>query len=79
MKNVLITGGSRGIGRACVEKFAREGYAVSFIYNNSTEKADEVVANGKIVELLKTLENPPLYVKVKKKISIYLMPSLLKN
>ena len=45
MKNVLITGGSRGIGRACVEKFAREGYTVSFIYNNSTEKADEVVAN----------------------------------
>ena len=44
MKNVLITGGSRGIGRACVEKFAREGYAVSFIYNNSDERAAEVTA-----------------------------------
>lgn len=44
MKNVLITGGSRGIGRACVEKFAREGYAVSFIYNNSDERAAEVAA-----------------------------------
>ncbi len=42
MKNVLITGGSRGIGRACVEKFAREGYTVSFIYNNSDERAAEV-------------------------------------
>ena len=42
MKNVLITGGSRGIGRACVEKFAREGYAVSFIYNNSDSAAAEL-------------------------------------
>lgn len=42
MKNVLITGGSRGIGRACVEKFAREGYKVSFIYNNSDSSAAEL-------------------------------------
>ncbi len=42
MKNVLITGGSRGIGRACVEKFAREGYKVSFIYNNSDSVAAEL-------------------------------------
>lgn len=44
MKNVLITGGSRGIGRACVEKFAREGFMVSFIYNNSDAQADELSA-----------------------------------
>ncbi|MGM9632658.1 MAG: SDR family NAD(P)-dependent oxidoreductase [Eubacteriales bacterium] len=42
MKNVLITGGTRGIGRACVEKFTREGYSVSFIYNKSDEKAREL-------------------------------------
>ena len=42
MKNVLITGGSRGIGRACVEKFTREGYTVSFIYNNSDASATEL-------------------------------------
>ena len=42
MKNVLITGGSRGIGRACVEKFAHEGYKVSFIYNNSDSAAAEL-------------------------------------
>ncbi|MBO5715315.1 MAG: SDR family oxidoreductase [Clostridia bacterium] len=42
MKNVLITGGSRGIGRACVEKFTREGYTVSFIYNNSATAAIEL-------------------------------------
>lgn len=40
--NVLITGGSRGIGRACVEKFSREGYSVSFIYNKSKAAAEEV-------------------------------------
>ena len=44
MKNVLITGGSRGIGRACVEKFAREGFVVSFIYNNSDAQANELSA-----------------------------------
>ena len=44
MKNVLITGGSRGIGRACVEKFASEGYSVSFIYNNSDAQASELAA-----------------------------------
>ena len=45
MKNVLITGGSRGVGRACVEKFVREGYTVSFIYNNSIAAAAELSAN----------------------------------
>lgn len=45
MKNVLITGGSRGIGRACVERFAREGFAVSFIYNNSDARAQELAAS----------------------------------
>ena len=44
MKNVLIVGGSRGIGRACVEKFAREGFVVSFIYINSDAQADELSA-----------------------------------
>lgn len=42
MKKVLVTGGSRGIGRACVEKFASEGCAVSFIYNNSEKSASEL-------------------------------------
>ncbi len=32
MKKVIITGGSRGIGRACVELFAKNGCAVAFIY-----------------------------------------------
>ena len=39
MKTVLITGGSRGIGRAMVELFASEGYSVAFTYKNSEEEA----------------------------------------
>ena len=38
-KVVLITGGSRGIGRACVELFARRGYSALFFCRAQTEKA----------------------------------------
>lgn len=36
MKHLLISGGSRGIGRACVELFAREGYKVSSLSRTGT-------------------------------------------
>lgn len=39
MKRVLISGGSRGIGAAVVEKFVQLGYDVVFIYKNSDEDA----------------------------------------
>lgn len=38
-KTVLITGGSRGIGAACVKKFASEGYNVAFLYERDDEAA----------------------------------------
>lgn len=41
MKKVIITGGSRGIGRACVELFAENDCAVAFIYCSNDEAADE--------------------------------------
>lgn len=37
-----MTGGSRGIGRAVVLRFAREGFAVLFTYKSSIERAREV-------------------------------------
>ena len=39
MKNVLVTGGSRGIGRAMVELFAKKGYNVAFTYKSSENEA----------------------------------------
>ena len=39
MKTVLITGGSRGIGKAMVELFCANGYSVAFTYKNSISEA----------------------------------------
>ena len=39
---ILITGGSRGIGRACVELFAKEGHEVVFFYRSSDSAANEI-------------------------------------
>ena len=45
MKTVLITGASRGIGRATAEYFAEKGWAVAVNYCNSKEAADELVSS----------------------------------
>ena len=42
MKNILITGGSRGIGQAMVRKFANGGYNVAFTYKSSVDAAEEL-------------------------------------
>ena len=39
---VFITGGSRGIGAACVRKFAAQGYRVAFVYHQAKEAAEAV-------------------------------------
>ena len=41
MKKVIITGGSRGIGRSCVELFSENDCAVAFIYCSNDDAADE--------------------------------------
>lgn len=41
-KSVLITGATRGIGRACVLKFAREGWRVTGSYATSEQAAQQL-------------------------------------
>ena len=43
-KGALVTGGSRGIGRAIVERLARDGAAVTFSYVRDAAAAEQVVA-----------------------------------
>ena len=43
MKNIIITGGSKGIGAAMVEAFAKNGDNVLFNYNKSEKEAYELV------------------------------------
>jgi len=43
-KTALVTGGSRGIGRACVERLAAEGARVAFLYHSNQAAADSLVA-----------------------------------
>ncbi|HVJ74242.1 MAG TPA: 3-oxoacyl-ACP reductase family protein [Casimicrobiaceae bacterium] len=42
-RTALVTGGSRGIGRAIVERLAADGMDVTFLYAGNTAAADAVV------------------------------------
>lgn len=42
MRSVLITGGSRGIGREIVRLFSRNGYNVAFTYKSSHDEAESL-------------------------------------
>lgn len=57
MKTVLVTGASRGIGRAIAKEFANNGYAVVINYNKSKQDAisllDEIASNNGIAMLCK--------------------------
>lgn len=43
-KTALVTGGSRGIGRACVARLAAEGATVAFLYQQNAAAAEKLVA-----------------------------------
>lgn len=44
-KNVIVTGGSRGIGKACVEIFLKAGANVAFTFQSAKNEADKVVSD----------------------------------
>ncbi|BCU70902.1 SDR family oxidoreductase [Stygiolobus caldivivus] len=46
MKYAIVTGGSRGIGRAIAETLNEEGYKTIILYNSSQEKAKELEEKG---------------------------------
>ncbi len=53
MKTVLVTGGSRGIGRAIVEKFAKNDFNVILNYNKSFEAAKNIEDNFNNIKIFK--------------------------
>jgi len=57
MKNIIVTGGSRGIGKCLVENLAREGYNVILNYNKSEKQAkkiqNDLKAEGIVIEIFK--------------------------
>ena len=43
-KTAIVTGGSRGIGRACVVRLAAEGAKVALIFQSNQQAADALLA-----------------------------------
>ena len=43
-KSIFITGGSKGIGAACVELFSKNGFAVAFVYGKDNKAAQKLAA-----------------------------------
>lgn len=48
MKTVMITGGTRGIGRALTQRFFEDGYRVLFIYRDSVAEAENLERMGAV-------------------------------
>lgn len=57
MKNIIVTGGSRGIGKCLVENLAKEGNNVLLNYNKSEKQAkkiqNDLKEDGIIIEIFK--------------------------
>lgn len=56
-KVALITGGSRGIGQAIVEKYIAEGASVAFTYRSSSEKAEAIITSLNVGDRIKAYQS----------------------
>lgn len=75
-KTVVITGATKGIGKATAEKFASHGVNVAFTYNSSQESADEIAqalestygikARAYALDILDTDQFKPLFLEIDK-------------
>ena len=73
-KTVVITGATKGIGKAIAEKFASEGVNVAFTYNSNVEIANEIAnelsskygvkAKAYPLNILELDEFKPLFLKI---------------
>ena len=54
---VLITGGSRGIGEACVRAFCQKGDSVAFLYHTSHERANALALETGAVAIAADVSN----------------------
>ncbi|OXM16047.1 elongation factor P 5-aminopentanone reductase [Paenibacillus herberti] len=84
--NVLITGGSRGIGAAIARRFAAEGMNVVIHYLNSHEQANETarecltLGSGQIMTVSADLRSRDSLERMKEKLqSAGLLPDILVN
>lgn len=56
-KTALITGGSRGIGKAIVERYIAEGANVAFTYRSSSAQSEAIVAALNVGDRLKAYKS----------------------
>jgi 3-oxoacyl-[acyl-carrier protein] reductase len=54
--NVLVTGGSRGIGKACVESFLKAGANVAFTFNLANDDANKILKEYKSSSKIKSYQ-----------------------
>ncbi|MBE6538321.1 MAG: SDR family oxidoreductase [Ruminococcaceae bacterium] len=68
-KKVLITGGSRGIGAACVRKFTECGDKVVFIYRSREEDAKKISEETGAFAIRADLSSPKECIEAVKKVA----------
>ena len=54
---ILITGGSRGIGEACVRAFCRNGESVAFLYHTNHERAKSLALETGAIAIAADVSN----------------------